>query len=350
MFYHYPMTTKKAIYILPVIFFSMACAFVQNMIFPPSPTPTPTASPTPLPPTVTPIPPTATAIFEAACPDILKDIIKAATKVPIRLGKEEDPVRFLVRYTIKDSKLGQRHDDFVPDELKSQWDARAKHQEIWEYFKALIPEEEQGYVTEFSIFSDGRDDILGAVSPVPGNLSKWELKVDIVDAGDPDLLTFTLIHEFGHLITLNSKQVALDQTLFYNPDNKDMRERAIDACPQYFTGMGCSQSESYINEFFNRYWTDLYPEWQKIDREKDSGDRHVMLDDFYKTYKDQFVTKYAATQPPEDIAESWTLFVLSPKPETNSIADQKILFFYEYPELVAIRQEILTRLCAAFPR
>lgn len=350
MFYHYPMTAHKAIFIIPMVFFSMSCAFVQNMVFPPPPTPTITPSPTPLPPTATPILPTATAIFEAACPDTLKDILKAATGVPIRFGRDEDPVRFLVRYTIKDNKLAQRHDEFVPAELKSEWDARAKHQEIWNYFRALIPEEEQGYVAEFSILSDGRDNILGAVSPIPGNLSKWDLKVDILDAGDPHMLTFTLIHEFGHLITLNSKQVSLDQPLFYDPDNEKLRERSMAGCSQYFTGMGCSQADAYINEFFNRYWTDLYAEWQEIDLENDANNRRSMLEDFYKTYEDQFLTRYAATHPVEDIAESWTFFVLSPKPETNSIADQKILFFYEYPELVILRQEILTRLCTAFPR
>ena len=75
-----------------------------------------------------------------------------------------------------------------------------------------------------------------------------------------------------------------------------------------------------------------------------------MLDDFYKIYQDQFLTDYAATSPLEDIAESWAFFVLSPKPELNSIANEKILFFYEYPELVALRQEILDRLCVEFPK
>ena len=75
-----------------------------------------------------------------------------------------------------------------------------------------------------------------------------------------------------------------------------------------------------------------------------------MLEDFYNTYQDQFLTDYAPTSPAEDIAESWAFFVLSPKPEMNSIANEKILFFYEYPELVQLRAQILNQICIEFPQ
>jgi hypothetical protein len=52
----------------------------------------------------------------------------------------------------------------------------------------------------------------------------------------------------------------------------------------------------------------------------------------------------------EDIAESWAFFVLSPKPALDSIANEKILFFYEYPELVELRTKILKQICVKFPR
>jgi hypothetical protein len=67
--------------------------------------------------------------------------------------------------------------------------------------------------------------------------------------------------------------------------------------------------------------------------------------DFYWLHANQFLTSYAAKNPEEDIAESWAFFILSSKPEPTSIANQKILFFYEYPELVTLRQEIRDRLC-----
>lgn len=348
------MKSNSKIYLaLLTLVITMACAFVQNMVFPPPPTDIPpTPSATLLPPTPSPTmhPATATAVFEPACAGLLADIMKAATDSSTRSVEDELSPRFLVIYAIQDNELRQRQDIFVPEELRSEWDARAAHESIWNYFAALIPEEDRSYVAEFSIMSDGTGNVLAAVGPTFDNLSKWGLTVDILDTNDPYLLTFTLMHEFGHLSTLNSKQVSLDPLVFHNPDEQDIRERAISACPQYFTGMGCSGPGSYLNEFFNRYWADFYPEWQEIDLVEDEEARQSLISDFYKIYQDQFLTEYAATSPLEDIAESWAFFVLSPKPDLNSIANEKLLFFYEYPELVTLRQEILTRLCTEFPK
>jgi len=347
------MTTDKNIFIIPFILMTtLACAYVQNMFLPAVPTPTlPTATPTSLPPSPSPtLAPTATPVFEAACPNLLAEVLKAATKNFVRTRGNEKPIHFLVLYTIKNNKLAQRQDLFVPEQLRSEWDARAEHESIWNYFKALIPEKDRTMVSEFSIMSDGHENILAAVGPTEDDLSKWGLKVDILDSDDPYLLTFTLLHEFGHLQTLNANQVQLNPFLFHNPDDQSARDRAIAACSQYFTGLGCSQPASYLNEFFTRYWKDLYYEWQDIDHEEDKGARAARLSDFYKIYHDQFLTEYAATSPTEDIAESWAFFVLSPRPELNSIANEKILFFYEYPELVLLRQEILERVCVEFPQ
>jgi hypothetical protein len=58
------------------------------------------------------------------------------------------------------------------------------------------------------------------------------------------------------------------------------------------------------------------------------------------------VDDYATTHPTEDIAESFAYFVFSPEPTGDSIKDQKIAFFYEYPELVKLRQSILQGGCS----
>ncbi len=45
----------------------------------------------------------------------------------------------------------------------------------------------------------------------------------------------------------------------------------------------------------------------------------------------------------EDIAESWTHFVLQPKPAGDTVSEKKVLFFYDFPELVELREEIVAR-------
>jgi hypothetical protein len=138
--------------------------------------------------------------------------------------------------------------------------------------------------------------------------------------------------------------------IFRFPDNKTVYKQEKDACPQYFAGEGCSEPDSYMNEFFTRFWPYIYEEWEQIDLEEDEDTRYALLRDFYEVHQDQFLSDYAATSPLEDIAESWTYFVLSPKPELTSIANEKILFFYEYPELIDLRTQILTNICAEFPQ
>jgi hypothetical protein len=347
---------KLFLWTLPFLFSTLACRAATRLIIPDTPTPLPptqTAIPTPTIP-----PPTATPIFAAACPSLLSDIMSAATRdnaasEPATLGKRFKDVQdlyYMVTYTLKDDKLSNRDEIYVPKDFQKDLDTRAEHEQIWDYFAALIPAQERNFVTEFSAMSDGRNNILAGVSRITDNPARWGLRVDVVDASDPYNLTYTLMHEFGHLLTLKPSQVAVDKSVFFNSDNQDFYDRAVAACHQYFADDGCSASNSYINEFFSRYWSTFYSEWQEIDKKKGEPSYYSSLHDFYKNYSDQFVTEYAATSPEEDIAESWAFFVLSPKPELNSIANEKILFFYEYPELVQLRQEILTRLCVEFPK
>ena len=56
------------------------------------------------------------------------------------------------------------------------------------------------------------------------------------------------------------------------------------------------------------------------------------------------MTGYAATNPSEDIAESFAFFILNDKAEGESLPAQKQNFFYAYPELVSFREEARSRL------
>jgi hypothetical protein len=347
----------RFLWIAALLFSSLACRAATRLIIPDTPTPLPTATATPtftptLPPTFTP-----TVVFEAVCPALLADIVEAGIAEGVvqvdssdqNSTKEPDDV-YLVIYEIVDGEIGPRHLESVPDDLKDEQEDRATHEAIWSYFAALIPAEERDFVSEFVIFTDGNGNHLAAVGQNFFEPNEWSLQVDILDSENYYELTYTLLHEQGHLLTLNSEQVSPSQAVFDNPDDDVIYQSEVSACPQYFTGEGCSHPDSYVNEFFDRFWPYIYEEWQQIDEEKDEETRYNLLDDFYQVYQDQFLTDYAPTSPAEDIAESWAFFILSPKPELDSIAHEKILFFYEYPELVELRTQILTQLCAQFPQ
>jgi hypothetical protein len=348
----------KRLGIAVLILSTLACRAATRLVIPDTPTPPPTATATTTAtPTPTPLPTfTPTVIFEAACPSVVQGILDTVTAKIDLSGQgtdftieEEDGIS-LITYDVVNDQLGDAHRETVPEELKDERDDRDTHEAIWEYYASLVPGAERQFVSEFSIFTDGRGRHLAAVSPTFPDPEQWSLQVDILDSGSYAELTYTLIHEQGHLLTLNAEQVPPSDDLFEFPSNETVYQQAADACTQYFSDEGCSEPDSYINQFFTRFWPYLYEEWKQIDLEKDRDTRDALLEDFYRTHRDQFLSDYAPTSPMEDIAESWAFFVLSPKPELKSIADEKILFFYEYPELVELRTQILNNICAEFPQ
>ena len=71
----------------------------------------------------------------------------------------------------------------------------------------------------------------------------------------------------------------------------------------------------------------------------------LKLHRFFHKHADQFVTEYAASSPSEGLAESFMDFIFVPKPSSAMLSDQKIRFFYNYPEMVELRERLLINLC-----
>lgn len=345
-----PKTRIIFFWMLALLLSSLACRAATRLIIPDTPTvpPPPTLTPLP-PPTETAIPTiTATVEVNASCPLLLDDIMDAS----ISFGETEDAreERFLVTYSVNGDEIDNPQYETVPVDLKDEQKDVDAQKSIWNFFTSIIPQEQRSLIAEYAIMTDGKDNILAAVSQTYDNPALWALEVDIKDSDDYYSLTFTLVHEFGHLLTLNPGQVPPDLEIFNHPNDDTIYQEAVDACPRYFPGEGCSAPDSYINAFFQSFWPKIYDEWLQIDGIEDEDTYYQKLNEFYDKYQDQFLTDYAVTNPAEDIAESWSFFILSPKPEGNTIAEEKILFFYDYPELVDLRQEILNRLCISFPQ
>ena len=137
--------------------------------------------------------------------------------------------------------------------------------------------------------------------------------------------------------------------IFNNPDDNDIYLDEASACSTFFPGEGCSNPDSYLNAFYQAFWTDIYDEWNEINLIEDEDEYYDALDDFYLKYEDQFLTDYSVTHPAEDIAEAFGFFIFAEKPAGDTIAEQKILFFHQYPELVQLREQIVANTCAIFP-
>jgi len=192
------------------------------------------------------------------------------------------------------------------------------------------------YVVSLRLFTDGKDGDLGGLNQMNESVDSWQFDLDTADVNiyskdSIEILdyTHTLIHEYGHLLTLNPSQIELTDDMIQD-DNKG-----------YLTSEGYALKDSYLEIFVKQFWDDeLLLEWDNIDNKKNENKRVKLLYEFYLSHRDNFVTDYAAESPEEDIAEAWTFFVLSDKPDTNTVKNQKVIFFYQFPELVAYRQKM----------
>jgi len=249
----------------------------------------------------------------------------------------------LVTYSIGGDEIYAPVYSDVSSDLEAYQDDTETHDFVWDYYSSMIPVDARSMLTHFIIMTDGLGGNLAAVEQSPDNPELWMLSVDIADTDDLLDLTFTLIHEYGHLLSLGADQLDIDEYLFHNPDDDDAYYDAEDSCPTYFPGEGCTKSSAYLYQFYLEFWDDIFDEWSEIQYIEDDDDYYEALDNFYFDYEDEFLTDYAVTNPEEDIAESWAFFIIKAKPAGNTIAEEKILFFYQFPELVALRDEIIAR-------
>lgn len=193
--------------------------------------------------------------------------------------------------------------------------------EIWERFVQLIPADQRQMLTSFEL---NPAEAGGAyVYPNEGDPSTWSMGVSL---GLGEDLDYVLIHEFAHLLTLQASEVPPADS------NTDP-----DACPTYFTGEGCALSGTTMAEFVQRFW----PQSQidEINRLQENEDYDGM-EAFYEDNADDFVTDYATTNPAEDLAETFTVFVLNDRPTGDTIADQKVNLLWADAEMVALREQI----------
>ncbi len=181
-------------------------------------------------------------------------------------------------------------------------------------------------MSQFLIYHGAKTKTSGYVDPTINNLSKWQFAIAIDYAYEKgfdfdDDLVFTIIHEFGHILTLNNEQL----TPGIIPNN----------CTNYYINKGCAKANSYISTFYNRFWADISEEFNGL--ENTPGAKSS----FYAKYSDRFISEYAATSPREDIAEVFAGFVVhSDVGQGDSVAEQKMRMMYDFPELMNLRNQI----------
>jgi len=249
-----------------------------------------------------------------------------------------DEETYLTKYRVFGEDLKLRRDEEVDAALTALQEDEETQLEVWALFRSMFPGEYLQDVSEFGFYTDGVDGMLAYVTQLPYNPSRWSVNVDLQDVGHFPTLAATLAHEYAHLLSLNERELRMRNDLISLYLEGDIPEDYAASCRNLYIYEGCARKDSYINRFYEAFWEDSYDEWE---REVGwDGDEDAVVA-YYESYEDRFVNDYAATNVVEDFAESFTYYVFSPKPATESVYEVKQLFFYEFPELVRLREDIL---------
>lgn len=174
------------------------------------------------------------------------------------------------------------------------------------------------YLETIEVFDDSQNDFAAMVwqSNTPG---KWHMSINKAFSEDKNELILTIVHEYGHIISLDSTQV----------------EAVSGACPRFELDEGCVKEGAYIKRFTEQYWH-KFGAGAPADGASDDE-----VGAFYQSYEDDFISDYAATNAVEDFAESFANFVVFAKPDsTTPVYNEKIYYMYEYPQLTKIRDSL----------
>ena len=212
----------------------------------------------------------------------------------------------LVIYKVDGDNLVESTNLWVPPDYVIYQEDIAAHQRIWDFYTSIIPAEQRSMVKEFVIFTDGPGGNIGAwVTKFVNKPDDWKVGFDLLDSDYPLYLADALIHETGHLVTLNTSQIPYDENMTFTGKQNHPN------CTNYVTSDGCSLPDSYINLFYQRFWKDLYEEWWDVEQQAHTSGTYEeyqsILEPFYQNHQDEFVTRYVATNIDEDLAESWSV-------------------------------------------
>lgn len=190
----------------------------------------------------------------------------------------------------------------------------ADDQKLWELFVRIASKQTIAERLEtFEVFNNEDNDSAASVWESETAAGKWHMNVNAAFASDRKDMIHTMVHEFGHIATLNATQV----------------EKTSGSCPLISVPEGCVKQGTVLGSFYTKFWQ------QYGERAGGQDDEPVA-----EYSDDAFVSEYASTNMIEDLAETFAFFVLRPAPTGSSQKDQKIKMLYDQSEMVSLRNRI----------
>lgn len=258
---------------------------------------------------------------------IYKDIIKILDEVTLRGHSQED----LDKYQKISEKFQNAKSDPLPEmyqyKITSTGGIEAdmfglngfespEHTKAWKTAKKIIPFEllkDVKYFVPFKVDTSKNSYAAGFMQPLDFEAHPYDWALGVATNADSTYLPYTLIHEYGHYVSLK------DTTLKLNDSYTDIKAE------------GGELLQSFAKECLGH----IAEEMDNIEK-----DNHYL---FYARHKDDFVSMYATTNLLEDFAESFARFVMNSTYDSE-ILTKKMNFLNNHPDLVAIKNQILNNL------
>ena len=270
---------------------------------------------------------------------IYKDIIKILDEVTLRGHAQEELNTYKMYFNAalstqgtsletKDGPVSQKYQYSIEDDgnilPKSETaksatkDEFSHHKETWENAQKITPFELLKDLDYYEPFYSNITEVsaVGGYIEPNFNVTPYEWSIGLsVNAVNALNLPYVLIHEYGHYLSLKDATIK-------TANNGIEKEVSGGKLLQDFIVDGI------------RY---IAGEFENIDK-----DKHYL---FYARHKDDYVSKYAATNVLDDFAESFAHFVAGAS-FNSEVLNRKMNFFNSRSELVEIKNKILDNMKA----
>ena len=121
-------------------------------------------------------------------------------------------------------------------------DPTDEHLELWDTVVAILPDDRiDGTITFFEVISS--EDTTGYVYGDEDEPEKFVFGLSTTLLDEPRELQHTIIHEYGHIATLNADQI-------------DIRLESGGTCSTFELDEGCSEEDSYVFIFYASFYED----------------------------------------------------------------------------------------------
>lgn len=168
--------------------------------------------------------------------------------------------------------------------------------DAWNALSTITPQEQLadlGLFGGFESTEDGDEVTLAFVNTLDADGTLFQMSVNLASYDeDPGEAQLTMAHEFSHVFTALPSQI-------------DRTDEAVDDCSTYFNGEGCYAEDSIMYRWILEFWGDgLIDQIDPYDEATgEAGQARCDADA-------GFFGPYAASNPEEDFAESFSAYVL----------------------------------------